>query len=614
MTGKIFRVFSVLFVVCFFSLQLIAAQNGKVSSVGIAHSGDYFYPESSFGVKVGETLQEFAMKSSSGVKNLYKPKKKGKPGEIASLLPADTDMLFILKSMENFFNYLPLNSKNFGGRPLSKERRNNIIKKLGFNPLSKKELLDSGFDLNREVGVAFADTEIVEPNDFASTTLFCLPVLDGDRAMETMRKIIVSSHGKDVSFVKNGQIIQVIMRENPISLNLALNKKYLFVSLSFWKDSLPLLNKVIEGKSSLVSDNFYTEVASKIDIGEEIFFYMNAKKILKIYTEKYLDSLPFQGPGAEMYRFFSSLSKASYGSYRGFGMNLDFSSGELILKSVSNLEADSPVLKLYENITFDREPLLGQGGNPLVLFSLGLNMEELFSYMFRNAEASSLENINSLFKDFKSKYKINFKKEIIDNMAGTFNMGLYDGASLTRNHVNLFITFNVKNSQVMNKVMGKLKSSLPHGMVKKVGRSPHAIYEIKRDGRSVFLACKNNIFVLSFSKKVLEEVQGAKWSKSFLNKMPYKNIAKDLKARDSMLYLDGGEFRRAMRNFMAVDSPKYHFLDEFLSNYRYLFMLSEAQGNSIYSTLEVRTIYDMPFFNGIADSIVKISDANKGKK
>ena len=332
--------------------------------------------------------------------------------------------------------------------------------------------------------------------------------------------------------------------------------------------------------------------------------YLDGKKIFEFYYLMLAQTLSGRGQEMAMLGAMNSVSREMIKDYRGMGMTFDCDSKDLVIKSVFNVASGASMLRLYSKIAWDREPLMGYQGSPLFLMSMGINMQEYYALLSRSMSPFVYGMIESQLSQFTKEYKVDIKKEIIDNMAGTINAGAFDGSTFQKDTARIFLTFNVKDRKILDGVISRLSSTLPAKTIEMIEKKPHPIYRVKLDNTPVYFSIKKKTCVVALSPDIIRKVNTARWSRGFLKKMPDKKLAEGLRKNQSIIYLDGPELRKAMKNLMNTDSRRYRSMDSILSWYRYLYIYYTVKNDSVYSTFEVRTDFKQPFFNGIADSIV----------
>ena len=151
---------------------------------------------------------------------------------LASLVPSATDALIVLHSLDTFFKYFPLNSDNFGGKPMPEYEKKDFMKHLGFNPLDRTQLLDAGFDPDREVGVSVSDMKVISGNNISVNMLFCMPVLDGEKALNTVKQALRKSSRNSISFMRLEKTLKAVIPYKEMSIYMALSGKYLLISFN----------------------------------------------------------------------------------------------------------------------------------------------------------------------------------------------------------------------------------------------------------------------------------------------------------------------------------------------------------------------------------------------
>jgi hypothetical protein len=523
---------------------------------------------------------------------------------LARLVPADTELLFVMRSPDAFFRYLPLNRENFGGKPMDHDMIRQITDSVGFNPLSRDELLASGFDPDRETGVALSGMEMTAENNFSVNILFCLPVLDGDLALQRIKGAMRKSSKNQMTFqLEEEGVIRVNGLSGGKTMCIAARKRYLLVAFNPGGDSLPRLKETLGGESSLASSAIYREVASRLNTGEEFFLYMDGRKIFDFYSLMLSRSLMGSGQEMAFLGAMNSLSQEMIKDYRGLGMTIDCDSRDFIVKSVFNVEKGASMLRVYGDIAWDKQPLMGHPENPLFLLSVGFNMKEYYSLLSQSLSPLIHAFIEGQLSQLKENYGIDIKKEIIDNMAGTVNAGLYDGASVSAGKLNVFFTFNVKRSDVLDSVLKRIPAAASVDTVQNVKVGKYKALRIKTGFDYLYVAVKGKNCFMAFSPEILTMAMEGNWSKSFLKGMKDKKLAGKLRGNESVIYLDGPELRKAIANFLSGNPQKAKQVDDIMAWYRYLFINYYVRESSICSDFEIRTGFEGPFFNGLAGSL-----------
>ena len=557
---------------------------------------------------------------------------------VSSLVPGGTDMVFVMKSIDDFFTQFPVTETTFFGNEIKNVDR--MKKQIGFNPFSKKDLADQGIDLSREVGIAISDINLSNARQPSMNFVLCIPIKKDPVIINTIKMVMKKVSRNTVRYERDGGVVKFLPRDTKRyrkvrkTFGMAMRNGYLFLGHNPDGDVVPYMKKIMERKNPLGDTDIYKDVVKNIDISEEAYLYFDGSKLFEIYGMAMNQAM--HGPGLD-YR--SRMMMSLYGGmmknalkamkdYRGLGLSLDYSRGDLVMESVANLKADSDLLKIYRGVTYDKKNILGMRGNPVALFSMGINFKEYVAFIMKSLPPFIGMSMQSKMNQLKKKENIDLQAELIDNLAGNINGGFFDGGTFTPEKMGIFFTANIKNRAVMEGLLKKLIAKAPKQKIKpfRLGRIKGHVVTVKKT--KVFFAMSGKSLVVALSKPVFISAMRPRMRRTFLYKID-PEAARVLKKKNNVIYIDAAETVKAVKSFSRYQAKRRalskkkikvkkksdsRVFETVMKDFYYFYINSYNRDNIFFSKMILKTKYQKPFFRGLSDLIKRVEKMNKKKK
>lgn len=530
------------------------------------------------------------------------PKEEKEIEKIAEILPENTEVLVKFSSFEAIHKNSAMTDTSVLGRPI--KDLEDIKEALGFNPFNLEELKAHGFNPAKEFGFLVTDIVVeesgAEPN---FTGLVFLPVTDEKKAVETI-KTAIQKESPDVKITEEEDITVFEKAGDDVKLYMAGKGKYLFIGANPKADAKPFIQSILSGEAFLTQGKNYQDVVAKMSPEEEVFVYANVGKILEKNLENIKNlSKQSAGPGApEMSATLDSLS-----GYQGAGISLDLESPNFVLKSVANIAAESRLLKLLEGAQMNKNAVLGLPENPVLLISAALNASEYYKLFVEALSEEEANNVKMQLEGMKSMTEIDIENDVINNIAGNLNLGVYDGGSITMGNFNTLITLTVKDEAVMKGVLEKVIAMLPppqQEMVSQqtVGDTEAYVVMAPMLPVQIYVGIKDKTLIVAAGKPMFEKALKGDVSSGFTAQIEEKELVETLKSDGSVLYINADETMKAAKNFEMFLSgftggegidPK---IQDAVSKFEYILASNKLDGTTVSGELIIKTKFTEPFF------------------
>jgi hypothetical protein len=530
------------------------------------------------------------------------PKKEKEIEKIAEILPENTEVLVKFSSFEAIHKNSAMTDTSVLGQPI--EGLEDIKEALGFNPFNLEELKAHGFNPAKEFGFLVTDIIVeesgAEPN---FTGLVFVPVTDEKKAVETI-KTAIQKESPDVKITEEEDITVFEKAGDDVKLYMAEKGKYLFIGANPKVDAKPFIQSILSGEAFLTQGKNYQDVVTKMSPEEEVFVYANIGKILEKNLEN-IKNLSKQSarPGApDMSATLDSLS-----GYQGAGISLDLESPNFVLKSVANIAAESRLLKLLEGAQMNKNAVLGLPEHPVLLISAALNASEYYKLFVEALPEEEANNVKMQLEGMKSMTGIDIENDVINNIAGNLNLGVYDGGSITMGSFNTLITLTVKDEAVMKGVLEKVIAMLPppqQEMVSQqtVGDTEAYVVMAPMLPVQIYVGIKDNTLIVAAGKPMFEKALKGDVSSGFTAQIEEKELVETLKSDGSVLYINADETMKAAKNFEMFLSgftggegidPK---IQDAVSKFEYILASNKLDGTTVSGELIIKTKFTEPFF------------------
>ncbi len=550
---------------------------------------------------------------------------------IVKILPASTEFLAKFSSIEELYKYFSVTESSIFGEDI--DNLDEVKRDLGFNPFNLSELKANGFSIDKEFGFAFddfmvkkngtiSDDSYVNNEDIEFNGAFFLPITDIDKVVTVINKIIEMNSSKDynsVSFNKVGDFYEFKV-DNFTSYMVEKDGYLIFTVHPQEKDTKDYLINLISGKGkSLIASSTFSEVANKVGSGEELFFYANVKKIL----EKNIDEIK---KFADDFNTSSAMGmpgiKANYDyiqSFEGAGIAIDLENKDFTAKSVLNVVKDSELLKLSKNVNYNKAISLGLENEPVFLTSFSVNAEEYFKMILSSLGDNENDQLTSAIDMVKSNYGLDIRKDLIEQLDGNLNLGVYDATSINMMNYNLLITLSVKDEakfkKTLDDIIEKIVPPDQKQMISKQTVNGVEAYVYLAGFQQLYIGIKDKNVIVTIGKAMFEKALKADISNGFVNDLDDDYLKSILKSDTNVLYFNISEaykvfntFSGLLSGFLGAEDPKSaektkQDVKDVTEKFKYLLASSYVNNNSFHSDFILKTNFSKPFMIAVKELV-----------
>ncbi len=538
---------------------------------------------------------------------------------IDKLLPENTEFLMKLSSIEEVYKYLSITENSVFSEPVSDLKE--LKKELGFNPLSIKELKSIGLDVNRELAIAVTDMLVEEKGeeDFSFKLLLLIPVLDGKK---TIAKITTLMQKKSPWIkLRSKQGITVIdSGKKHKRVYLGEKSNYLILGFDSKKDNEGFIQSVLTGQSSLANAKLYQKVTAKMNPQKQVFIYFNLKRVVNGNSEIIKMLVESDKELSELSDYdLAQISELL--DYEGGGLVINLESPDFIIRSMVQLASPSKTLDFYKKLRLDKKMILGLEEDPVMLLSIAFNIKQYYELMIKSFKKDKdFQEFQKETEKAKKKYGIDFKKDVIDNLEGVFNFGMYDGVNINMIRLNMLLTINVKDSQKASELIKKLMKQISAEMkqtVKTVSVDNIKVYIIPLGGfYQLHIGVKDNKIILTLDEMMFSKAINSVGSKSFVNRLSDKELSKRLRANSAIFFMDFNEMLKVLVNFWTLLEGKS--IDQETKNivngFQYIFSSNLLENRALLSHFVIKTRFNKPFLIAIKELYQSLDKKFPGQK
>lgn len=537
------------------------------------------------------------------------------PGQadVAKMAPESTEVLIRMPSVETIFNIFNITENSVLGQPVGDME--DAKEELGFNPLKLSEFKDRGLDTSKPFGLildAFEFSAETEEPSFNGAVF--LPVTDAAKALDAL-KAMISKKTPDLEWSTDGDLT-VFKGIGGDGVGYMLPKAgNLFIGAAPKKDAKPFMERIAKADKGLAAESSYQEVAKQMPSDREIFAYLDAARMV----DKNLDAIKKlskesagESPGPDMTKNLDYLKE-----WKGAGAGIDFDTKDFIVDSVIDVKPDAKTLAVVKDVPFDKSIVMGVKDAPLLLISFAVHAREYYDMIMASLAEEQRQGFQNSLEGIKASFGVDLVGDVIDNLAGNLNLGIYDGMSINMANYNILLTLNLKDGAKMTQVIETAISKLPpeqQSMAQKTTVGAQESYMISLMGMTqLFLGVKDNNLIVAVGKPMYDKALAADVKSGFLTQLKDPDLVSALKSdAASILYLDAQETFKAVQNFAPMlqnfsSDPTQPIIDETVTNavnqFDYLLSASHVKGNSIVSSLALKTNFVDPFFQGVANVV-----------
>jgi hypothetical protein len=467
---------------------------------------------------------------------------------------------------------------------------------LGFNPFDLQEMKKRGVDTAREFGIGFSHFSWNQRKNQPRFNMnMYVPVSDSALYIGVMKQVLQKNYPqlewkteKNISYVLNHELSFAITDQ----------KDYVIMTTSIEQPPSSFLPS-LQPNLSLADTVPFKAIQAKVDISEDVCGYIDYSRF---FTEKNV---------VKMFPGTLAASMKALSGYQDMLATIDLDSRDFLVEMAISMKPGADVLKMTR-FTFDKTPLLKIKNNPILFLATGANPVYYVQNLKNSMGAGFLPRYDKIVQQVKKEFGIDFEKDIVQNMEGSLNYGMFDGGSLGPGKYNSVLSFNVKDprrmKEVLDTLLPKLALKLQHSMVRMrnatiegvattVFQTPLAQMYIGIKDKNVIIALDREMYVAAITGTV---------ESGFSSKMGTAMAVK-IKGDFYNLFVDFNEVQKAINNIFPGTQKRRNRVVSRISNMitpmKYLFIDSHVEGNTFYGSIVLKTKFTQPFFIGLQEII-----------
>lgn len=533
--------------------------------------------------------------------------------EVAALLPADTQALVSIPSVETIYRHLAVTEKTIFGEPI--DDIDDIRESLGFNPFSLTDLKANGIDTARSIGVAMTGFRVSPESQEPSMNLaLCLPAADAGKVMTRFQEII-RKDSPEVVLDQDGGMTRFSHPDEKMTGYFFEKGGYVFLTANPAGDSRPLAQAIRSDQPALAKSKRLADILADVPSDNRVFAFARVAKLLEGNLDALAAMVRKQAAEDEAAPVGPDIGKnlENLKDCETAGLSIDFTGSDLAGQGAFRMLPGARALKAVSDLRFDKRVVLGMAENPLLLLSAAVNPTEYYRMIVETLPEEQIKTFRSALEGIKADYGIDVESEVIGNLAGNINLGIYDGVSINMMNINLVLTLNLRDPAKMQGVLDKVVAKIPpeqQSMVVKAPVNGVDAYVVSLMGMAqIYVGIQNQTLIVTVGKPMFEKALAADPAKGFLTRMTDEALVSAL-TRDlsSIFYLDAQETFLAVKNFSAFlqqaggEGNQPIITDQVSSavdRLDYFLTTTRVREQTFLSDILVKTRFDVPFFEGI---------------
>jgi len=549
-------------------------------------------------------------------KNALKGAVSGQSEEMAVLsrLPENTQFLFRFEALEKFYENFAVSQNSIMGVALKEKDIEQIRTGLGFNPLDAEQVNQKGFDLKKPFCLAGTNMKVksADRQDVAFDVFGLLPVSDGAEAMETIRSGLEKNNVLFVEAEKDG--VPFLKWDNKKEKGcLALKKPYLYMTVNTQADPQRFLESVLANNTTLTEAKAFRDIAPDTDFSRDLVVYLNIADMVEANEEQLRQAAAGQSARADE-------TMASLRQYRSAAMTVDLGSPDLAVNTTIALIDGHEMEKFWNKEYVNRQKVLSIAEPAVLLLSFGLDIKAYYQMINEMMPPGPDESIKNRMNAFTEKTGIDIETGLLDNLSGSINLGIYDGASITMLNYNALFTAGVRDEKRMMQVIDKAVKLLPpdqQAMVSRQKVDGTDAYVLNPGMVQVYAGVKDQKLLIASGKPIFEKALNADKNKGFVHNLTDERLKNSIMSRRNIFYLNMDEVLKTVQNFSmflaepAGGAQKFKEKLDAAGRFKYLLGSSELDQNRIKSLFFIKTRFSQPFFPELAQMIDQVKPDKK---
>ncbi|MCK5759969.1 MAG: hypothetical protein KAH33_01665 [Candidatus Delongbacteria bacterium] len=534
--------------------------------------------------------------------------------------PENSIAFLKFSSIDKLFKTLAVTETSIFGEEVTSENDMAEFKEiLGFNPMILADYDKIGIDTQKEFGFVLTDLIIDKENDSKTQANFGIlfPIKANVNAYDFFREKIFANKSEEFVPTEVGNIITIkSTKDEEVLVTVSHDQSYLIFNISV--NMTGTVKKFIDKNNKLGIATNYKEVQSSIDLGSDIGFYLDFKQLL-MNNDDLFASLQNQSGMNQL--GINSTEPLKY--YRGAGAVMDLESSDLAAEMVAFVDKNSPFLAIMQDAKPDKSVMLSFEQKPAVLLAILLNFDKYIEFLLDNMPKETQAEFDKALVDTKTNMGIDLDKELIKQLAGSFNFGIYDANSINMMNYNAVINFNVKSPDEFIKTLDK---TLSLGMM--VMDEPALAEAVGAENKDLVKGIKgysvslgmmlgyviikdDNVSIVSGKPTLVNLLKGNS-ANSFTQKLD-SEIAEKLNNDNNYFYLDVDEGYKITKTVFGMiagmtggENQIDAKMDAFVKNFVYLYGQGSLTGEKGTGEYILKTRFNKPFFLALQEEIQKL--------
>jgi len=533
--------------------------------------------------------------------------------------PENSVALLRFSSVEKLFATFNVKPESVMGEPVNDDR-SEITEVLGFDPMNIAEYDKKGFDTKREFGLVVSGfkADSADAENSQINLGFLLPVKDKNSAYKYIKETLEKNNENGLVITDNNGMLSITKPEEQNFL-MTIKPDDNYMVFSFSLNSKETAEIYFNAPKHLADSPNYKEIAGSLNLTSDIAFYTDLRRFFNDNALA-LNNLTSENPLFQQ----SELGSVEFLKfYRGFGTAADLSKSDLVINAVSFIDAENPFNKLIGNIKTDKSVILDFEKKPAVLLAIMINAAEYLNFYLETVPADVRNEFESSIAETNQALGIDIRKDLIDQLAGSINLGIYDGAGVNMMQYNTVLNFNIRDRQSFIAMIEKTKATTG---ITQIDQSQYEqLFQIQPAGDinvySIFMGIaaayivieKDNVSLIT-TKDMVSDLLNKSNPRS-IDKAD-KAIAEKLKNDQNYLFIDFAESYLAGKNlyqmylgFSGGENVLDAKADNFASNFDYLYAGGDYKGEKATAEFIVKTKFKKPFFVALQEEWNKLKAA-----
>lgn len=526
-------------------------------------------------------------------------KKINDASKLIKSLPEGIDFMVKMNALDTLFTITQLNGTSIFGIPMDEFKQ--VSETLGFNPFNVKELATQGIDLKREIALFGANVKAdLEKESLASIDLYLAIPVTKDNKIISLIESKIKAAGEEITLekLKNGVTLLKGKKEKQRIFFIP-KDGYLMIGTNPFSNPEPFITKLIAPKSTLDQQKGFQKLAAHFDTGSDVVIYLNMKGMLDRNIADIEQTIQKE-LGRQAPIFKKQLEMIQ--DYDQAIMTMNLSTPSLIFSAGVSMVPKSNILALMRAVTIDKNIILGMKETPVLLFSMGLNPEEYYKMI--SEMMASFMNIDEMIQKGNKALGIDIKKELIQNLSGSFSMGMFDGKSINMGNLNGIASIGVKDAKLATKTMNTLMEKVPETSKKSITVKDIVSYEITTPTVKIYMGIKGKNLIIALSKDYYEKALKAAPENGFTTTLKDQDLKKSLtKNNSSFFYLSIDEGLKVANSVNPQMMDRQVKIVEEVKKISYLLFDAHIQEDLFFSRIIVKTTYQKSFIEGLSNLI-----------